>query len=177
MAKYDKKIVDKICQLIGTDSYTIAEICKIVGISEALFYRWKAEKVEFLETIKKAENSFNELVTVEAKRSLMKKIRGYTEQEKKTVTVDTGKKDDSGKAIVRVKEHTVTDKHYQPDTAAIIFALTNRDPEKWKNRINGELTGKDGKDLFEGFDPSKLSEAERSALLAIAKKQDKTNGG
>jgi hypothetical protein len=82
----------------------------------------------------------------------MKKIRGYTEQEKKTVTVDTGKRDDEGKPIVRVKEHAVTDKHFQPDTAAIIFALTNRDPDNRRNKINNELTGRGGKDLsFSAF--------------------------
>jgi hypothetical protein len=102
----------------------------------------------------------------------MKKIRGYTEQEKKTVTVDTGKRDENDKPIVRVKEHTVTDKHYQPDTAAIIFALTNRDPENWKNRYNSELTGKDGKDLLEGFNPDGLPETERKLLLAVAERYD-----
>ncbi|MDR2764429.1 MAG: hypothetical protein LBB90_05300, partial [Tannerella sp.] len=68
-------------------------------------------------------------------------------QEKKTTSVDTGKRSKDGKPVFRVKEHVVTDKHFQPDTAAIIFALTNREPEKWKNRVNSELTGKDGKDL------------------------------
>jgi transposase-like protein len=150
VAKYDKKTVARICQLISTDSYTISEICEHAGISVSLFYHWKETKLEFLEAIKKAENDFNELVIAEAKKSLMKKIRGYTEQEKKTVTVDTGKRDDEGKPIVRVKEHAVTDKHIHPDTAAIIFALTNREPENWKNRFNNELTGKDGKDLFAG---------------------------
>ncbi|MDR1594639.1 MAG: hypothetical protein LBS43_09200 [Prevotellaceae bacterium] len=149
MAKYDKKIVERICQLISTDSYTIPEICKIVGISLSLFYYWKDKKLEFLEAIKKAEDDFNELVVVEAKKSLMKKIRGYTEQEKKTVTVDTGKRDKDKKPIVRVKEHIVTDKYFQPDTAAIIFALTNRDPAHWANKYNTEVTGKDGERLFQ----------------------------
>ena len=74
-------------------------------------------------------------------------IQGYTVQEKKTVTVGTGKKGEDGKQIVKIKEHTVTDKHYQPNPTAIIFTLTNKDPENWKNRQSTELTGKDGKDL------------------------------
>jgi hypothetical protein len=148
MAKYDKDIVERICQLISSDSYTTLEICKIVGIAEATYYEWKRTKPKFLECIKKAENDFNELVVTEAKKSLMKKIRGYMEQEKKTITTDTGKKDAEGKAIVRVKEHVIADKYFQPDTAAIIFALTNRDAINWKNRINNEITGKEGKDLI-----------------------------
>jgi transposase-like protein len=147
MAKYDRRTVERICQLIAADSYTIAEICGQVGISENTYHRWKSEKSEFCECIKKAEKSFDELVIAEARKSLMKKIRGYTEQEKKTVSVDTGKRDENDRPVVKVKEHTVTEKHFQPDTAAIIFALTNRDPEHWKNRATNELTGKDGKDL------------------------------
>jgi transposase-like protein len=151
LMKYDKKIVARICQLISTDSYTIGEICRIVGISKDAFYDWKAKKSDFSDAIKKAENDFNELVIAEAKKSLMKKVRGYTEQERKTVTVNTGKLDDEGKPVVRVREHTVTDKYFQPDTAAIIFALTNRDPENWKNRQNTDLTTGGEKIEFKGF--------------------------
>jgi len=32
--KYNKKIVEKICELIRSDSYTVLEICKQVGISK-----------------------------------------------------------------------------------------------------------------------------------------------
>jgi hypothetical protein len=165
MAKYCKKIVDEICQLISTDSYTIAEICKQVGISKESFYSWKDTKPDFLDAIKKAEDGFNELVTAEAKRSLMKKIRGYTVQEKKTVTANTGRKGKTGKPTVKVKEEAITDKYFQPDTAAIIFALTNREPEQWKNRFNGELTGKDGKDLFAGKTVGEL-EAELKDIVS-----------
>ena len=141
MAKYNKAIVEKIADLIRGDSYTIAEICEKVNISKDTYYRWLAQKADFSDAIKKAEEDFNSLIIVEAKRSLIKLIKGYTVQEKKTVTADTGKKDDDGKPIVRVKEHAVVDKHYQPNTAAVIFALTNRDPANWKNRLNNEMSG------------------------------------
>lgn len=135
MAKYSKKIVENICSLIKKDSYTIAEICSLSGISQSTYFEWKAKKPEFSESIKKAEDEFYSFMIVEARKSLVKKIQGYTVQEKKTVTVDSGKKnDETGKPIVKVKEHTVVDKYIQPDTAAIIFTLSNRDPENWKNR-------------------------------------------
>jgi len=132
--RYSKKIVEDICKLIREDSYTIAEICEQVGIAKSTYYEWLKSKPDFSDAIKKAEDEFNELIVAEAKKSLVKMIRGYTVQEKRTVTADTGKKDDDGKPIVRVKEHSVTDKHYQPVTAAVIFALVNRDPDNWKNR-------------------------------------------
>lgn len=135
MAKYSKKTVDRICSLIKKDSYTIAEICSLSGISESTYFEWKVRKPEFSESIKKAEDEFYSFMIVEARKSLVKKIQGYSVQEKKTVTVDSGKKnEETGKPVVKVKEHTVVEKHIQPDTAAIIFTLSNRDPENWKNR-------------------------------------------
>lgn len=151
MAKYSKRITNKICSLIKEDSYTVAEICLKAGISERSYYDWKNKYAEFADAIKKAEDDFNSLLVVEAKKSLMKLVQGFMVQEKKTVTVDSGRKDEeTGKPIVKVKEHTVAEKHYQPNPTAIIFTLTNRDPENWKNRQNTELTGKDGKDLITG---------------------------
>lgn len=141
MAKYSKRLVNRIADLVREDSYTVAEICKKAGIVESTFYKWKAEKTDFSEALKKAEEDFNSTIVVEAKKSLVKLIKGYTVQEKKTVTADTGKKDEQGKPIVKVKEHAVIDKHYQPNTAAVIFALTNRDPDNWKNRMNNEVSG------------------------------------
>lgn len=84
----------------------------------------------------------------EAKKSLLKKIQGYTVQEKHITTVGSGKFDVNGKEIPKIKEQKTVDKHFQPDTAAIIFTLCNGEPDTWKNRQNNEVTGKDGKDLF-----------------------------
>ncbi len=148
MARYNKKIVERICDLISKDSYTVREICNIVGIAESTFYNWKSKKVEFSEAIKKAQDKFDEMIVVEAKKSLLKQIKGYTVIESKTITVDTGHKTDDGKPIVKVKEYVKTEKHVQPNVAATIFALTNKDSDNWQNKQNTEVTGKGGKDLI-----------------------------
>lgn len=144
MAKYNKKIVDNICALIRTDSYTIAEICEKVGIVKDTYYSWLKTKSDFSDAIKKAEDEFKEYMLVECNKSLVKLIKGYTVQEKRTVTADTGKKDDNGKPIVKVKEHVVTDKHYPPSLGAIIHFQTNRDPDNWKNRQENKVSGEVG---------------------------------
>ena len=81
-SKYIPEIVDKIIELIETDSYTIEEICKIVGISKETYYNWKENHIDFNDSIKKAQLKFNENVVIEAKKSLMKKIKGYEIEEK-----------------------------------------------------------------------------------------------
>jgi hypothetical protein len=142
MAKYNKKIVKDICSIIEKDSYTIPEICKMVGIDEATYHRWKIDKSEFCEAIEKARNKFIKNGLVECEKSLMKLITGYEYEESKTVVVNDG----SDKP--KIKEKSTTKKHVAPNLGAVIHFQTNKDPENWKNKQSTELTGKDGKDLI-----------------------------
>lgn len=159
--KYNAKIAEKICSLIATDTYTVSEICRMAKISVSTYFDWLNRFPEFSECIKKAEAERMAFFVAEAKKSLLRKIQGYTVQEKHITTVGSGKYDVNGKEIPRIKEQKVVDKHFQPDTAAIIFTLTNGEPENWKNRQNNEVTGKDGKDLF-----GQLTDEELDARIA-----------
>lgn len=167
MAKYSKKIVDKICNLLKSDSYTIAEVCRLVGIAESTFFDWQANKVEFSECIKKAQDERMQFFVAEAKKSLLKKVQGYTVDETKTVYIDSGKTKPGEKPQPKVKEQTIIKKHIQPDTAAIIFTLTNGDPGNWKNKQSNEVTGKDGKDLFANKSIEELEEELKKIMSKI----------
>lgn len=144
MAKYSKRIVTRIVGLLKSDTYTIAEVCKQCEINTKTFHEWRGRFPEFAKALEDAEDERKQLFVVEAKKSLLKKVQGYTVQEKRTVTADTGKKDENDKPIVKVKEHVVTEKYIQPDTAAIIFTLTNGDPDNWKNRMDNKVTAEVG---------------------------------
>lgn len=154
MAKYNKKIVNYICSIIEKDSYTIPEICKMVGIDEATYHRWKIDKPEFCEAIEKARDKFIKNRLVECEKSLMKLIIGYEYEESKTVVVNDGSNNP------KIKEKSTTKKHVAPNLGAVIHFQTNKDPENWKNKQSTELTGKDGKDLINSIDLSKLSDEE-----------------
>lgn len=148
--KYTPELVKRICGLVEKDTYTVSELCESVGISETTFYDWKVKFSEFSDAIKKAEERRLDNFVVEAKRSLLKKIQGYEVKETHTVTIPGKEKDEEGKPKPIIKEQKIVDKHYQPDTAAIIFALTNLDPEHWKNRQ--QLDGNIQSDVrFTGF--------------------------
>ena len=77
VGKYNSDLVDKICSLIEQDTYTIEEICKIVGITTTTYFEWKNTKTEFSEAIKKAEKKRMEKLAVAARNSLMKLVCGY----------------------------------------------------------------------------------------------------
>ena len=142
MAKFSKKTVERIVGLIKSDTYTIAEICRQVGITPKTFHQWKEEHPEFGQMIVDAKDERMQFFVQEAKKSLLKKIQGYEVTETAVTTIP----DKNGKPTI--KEQKTTKKHIQADTAAIIFTLTNGDPEHWRNRQTTEVTGKDGKDLF-----------------------------
>ena len=132
--KYSKQLANKIIELIKSDTYTIAEICRIAHITKPTFYRWQEDYPDFGESVKAAREELKEFLTIEARKSLLKKIQGYDVTETKVVTIPSKQKDESGNPKPIIKEQTTTKKHIQPDTAAIIFTLTNGDPEHWRNR-------------------------------------------
>ena len=148
MAKFSKKTVERIVGLIKSDTYTIAEICRQVGITPKTYHQWVNDYPDFADAIEQAKDERMQAMVIEAKKSLMQKIQGYDVTETKVVTVPGTKKDEKGNPKPIIKEQTTTKKHIQADTAAIIFTLTNGDPEHWRNRQTTEVTGKDGKDLF-----------------------------
>ncbi len=148
MAKFRKKTVDKIVGLVKSDTYTIAEICRQVGITPKTYHQWVNDYPDFADAIEQAKEERMQFFVQEAKKSLLKKIQGYEVTETKVVTIPGKKKDEKGNPKPEIKEQTTTKKHIQADTAAIIFTLTNGDPDHWRNRQSTEVTGKDGKDLF-----------------------------
>ncbi|MCM1165177.1 MAG: phBC6A51 family helix-turn-helix protein [Ruminococcus sp.] len=148
MAKYSKKTVEKIVGLIRSDTYTIAEICRQVGINKKTYHEWINTHEEFALAVEEAREELMQSMVMVAKKSLRRKLEGYDVTETRTVTIPGKEVGEDGKPKPKVKEHITTKKHVAADTAAIIFTLTNGDPEHWKNRQNNEVTGKDGKDLF-----------------------------
>lgn len=148
MAKFGKKIMERIVGLIKSDTFSIAEICQQVGITSRTFHRWTQDYPAFAEAIEQARDERLQQFVLEAKKSLMKKIQGYDVIETKIVKIPGGEKDEDGNPKPVIKEQVTIKKHIQPDTAAIIFTLTNGDPEHWRNRQTTEVTGSDGEPLF-----------------------------
>ena len=162
MAKYSQKLVDRICSLIREDSYTIAEICDLVGINKDTYYTWMKTKSDFSDSVKKAEDARMQFFVAEAQKSLLKKIQGYEVEESKITYIDSGKPvvDENGKEKQKpkIKEKTIVKKHIQPDTAAIIFTLTNGNPDRWKNRQGSNISGLTPVSKFERMTDEQLED-------------------
>lgn len=133
MAKYND-IKDELLQNIRNGS-TFKEACQACGVSESQFYEWKAKKTDFSDEVKKAHKEGRAKVVPELEKSLYKKAMGWEYTETRTEYAA----DANGNPII-VKQ-TETTRVVPPDTAALIFALTNLDPDNWTNKQRQELTG------------------------------------
>ena len=134
--------------------------CKKVGISKETFYTWINDKPDFSDSLKKARKEFRETIVQTLEQSLWKRAAGYEIEESKNEyrTLKDGSK-------VLVKSSKIT-KHFPPDTGALIFALTNLDPENWKNRQDNRLSVDDGISEF------KISVVHKEGTPPIANSQD-----
>lgn len=88
---------------------------------------------EISEAIKKGKAP----VDFEVENALLKRALGYDYEEKTTEVeeVPTGKYDEVGNPIMKMKRHikTVT-RHVPGDPAAQIFWLKNRKPDRWRDK-------------------------------------------
>lgn len=136
---YTPERVKRICDAIerGETNETAA---KIGGIAVGTFFRWMDEKSEFKDAVKRAKAAFEDWqlngILEDAKKSLKTLICGQEYEEIKTEYED----DKAGSP--RIKKQTRTTKKIMPNPTAVIFALCNRDPEHWQNRVANEVSGK-----------------------------------
>ena len=100
---------------------TEKQVYENLGIKKDAFYKYKKEKTEFSEILKKGKES----LVIQLRGALVKKALGfsYTEIKKSTKIED-------GKPIQYIEETT---KQALPDVAALNLALKNYDKDNWAN--------------------------------------------
>jgi predicted DNA-binding protein YlxM (UPF0122 family) len=99
------------------------EIAKALNISVRVFYDRLKNDTEFQLAYEQGiENRKYEL-----EKALYRRAEGYSVEEKRVVV---NKDPIRGESI----QTTITEKNYVPDTTALIFALSNRYSEKYKQR-------------------------------------------
>jgi len=118
-----EKIADKLDDLTEYVAHDISnkDIAEMLGIGESTFYRLMSENQQFREAYQKGLD--NRKYTLE--KALFKRAEGFVAEEKQVV------RDAEGNVIKEV----VNEKHYVPDTTALIFSLKNIYGEKYKDRV------------------------------------------
>ena len=122
-SKYDTLVKPRFDDILKwlRNGATEKQIYQNLGINEATFYRYKAEKSEFCEVLKKGQESLVE----QLRGALIKKALGFEYTETKRFT-----KIENGKQVQTIEE---TKKQSLPDVAAANLLLKNYDKENWSN--------------------------------------------
>lgn len=150
--KYKPEYVElayKYCLLSATD----ADLARCFEVDVDTVYKWKLDYPEFSESIKKGK----EIADAEVGKRLYERAMGYSHPEEK-IFVHNGE-------VIRAE----TVKHYPPDATSAIFWLKNRQPAKWRDTQNIEVSGPGGGPLLVQ-DVSALSDHDLERLIEIADK-------
>lgn len=106
------------------DGLSDEQIAQKIGIGTTTFYRWQEQYREIREALKKGKAP----VDLEVENALLKKALGFTEEE--TITEIIEQPDGKTRKQVRKVKRV-----FPPDTAAQIFWLKNRRPDKWRDKV------------------------------------------
>lgn len=120
---YDTKIKPRFDDILKwlRNGATEKQVYENLGIAENTFYRYKKEKSEFSQLLKKGQESLVE----QLRGALIKKALGFEYKESKRIT-----KYEDGNEIIQTEEYT---KQSLPDVAAANLLLKNYDKENWSN--------------------------------------------
>lgn len=134
----------KLCRLGATDK----ELADFFEVSEQTINTWKQKHPEFLESLKQGKM----LADAEVADKLYQRAIGYSHPAEKIFN-------NNGEEL-----RVPFTEHYPPDTTAALFWLKNRQPEKWRDRQQHELSGPDGGPIVTE-DRTPLETARRIAFL------------
>ena len=139
--KYNPERVRIICEALERGE-TKEMAAQLAGIEYGTFNRWENEKNDFREAVKRSIEAFEDWqlngILEDAKKSLKVLICGQEYTETKTEF----EQDPKNPEKPRVKRQTTTNKKVLPNATAVIFALCNRDPEHWQNRVAQDINGR-----------------------------------
>lgn len=130
--------VFKLCLLGATDK----DLAEFFEVCEATINNWKLDYPDFRVQLKAGKKQADMHIA----NKLFNRAEGARWTEETAVKVKIDHYDDLGKKI-RTEEHVEIvplQKGAAPDTTAIIFWLKNRDPKRWRDKQDLELSGKDG---------------------------------
>lgn len=150
-SKWDElEMDDKLLLVEGwaRDGYTDRDMMNSLGVSHDTFYKWKKDKPEFADALKKGK----EIIDRQVENALLKRALGYSYDEVKEQQTADG------------TFFSTTTKEVVPDTTAQIFWLKNRRPDKWRDKQDLNHSGQ----MNHSVDMSGLTTEE---LRALAKRK------
>ena len=139
MAKY-QDAAPRILEYIE-QGYTNKDAAEKVGINVDTFYTWVKEKPDFSEAVKRAHEDADRNAIAKVEQSLLDLALGFEYEEVATEYESKPNPDPKAKDayIPVIKKQKRTKKRVVQSVEAIRFYLSNKCPEVWKNRTEGNI--------------------------------------
>lgn len=126
------------------DGLTDEQIAQNIGIGKTTYYRWIEQFGEIRDALKRGKAP----VDLQVENALLKKALGFTVTVKKPIKLRTKKQlKDKGTIEEERIEYADEEVYIPPETAAQIFWLKNRRPDKWRDKpveVNNDKPEDDG---------------------------------
>lgn len=122
--KYNPKYHNPWVRSLAREGLTGKQIAAELGIAESTLYKWASENPEFSECINEGRESADAMVEA----AMFRKAIGCTITETRMIGAPNG---NGGVTPAKVEKVT---REVLPDTAACIFWLKNRQPDKWRDK-------------------------------------------
>lgn len=135
--KMSEERIDKICSFLR-QGYSRKKSAICSGITRQSFSLWYSNNPAFKARVDEAEGEYLHWKFEEIKKDSLNSLKTLIcgiEYDEKTEETREGK--DGYKFTVT----KITHKRVLPNPTAVIFALCNRDPEHWQNRVTGDIKG------------------------------------
>ena len=131
LPEYDEQ-ARKLCLLGATDR----ALADFFGVAESSINEWKLKHPSFSESLKAGK----QLADAQVAEKLFNRAMGYSHPETKVFN-------NQGEVLT----HEVV-KHCPPDSTAAIFWLKNRQPERWRDRVEQKVVMSEDFDELMGSD-------------------------
>lgn len=161
--KYNPELLGRI-KIWVRNGATNKDICAKIGISEKTFYEWLNKHSNLREALKENKDDVDDQV----ENALLKRALGFEYEEVEETDGPNG------------FERKVKKKRALPSEVACFFWLKNRRPDKWREKRETELTGKNGGPIEvknTNIDLSGLTDEELEKLEEIASRVKPCDAG
>ncbi len=130
---------------------TDAEMAAFFGVAERTINYWKKAHLDFLQSIKEGKDEADAKVAA----ALYQRALGYSHP-------DSHVSNYQGEITV-----TPITKHYPPDTGAAFIWLKNRQPDKWRDRVEADvnISIPSNEELYRLYDDRLRQARERQAAV------------
>lgn len=124
---------------------TDAEMAREMGVSSSTYYDWLKKYPEMSEAVTRARAGADaRAINESVEESLLDAARGGVRTLKKPMKVRRITYDERGRRVEKEEIIFADEEVYiQPNVKAQIFWLTNRAPERWRNKIEAAVSGGD----------------------------------